>query len=202
MGIIERKARAFAARRKAILDAAVDLATRNGWTRVSMRDIASIIEYSVPVIYEHFDNRDALVGAVADRGYARLSEKISGTARIQNENPAIAIGALGMTIWNFAQEQPVLYNAMFGQDGVTSDAGVSDLAKELIEITTTTTRELALILGWTATEHYRHIMMVLGTVHGIHCLVANGLVEGGPEQGRMLAKLALIQLVTTNKNSH
>ena len=58
MGIAERKIRQKEEVRCAILDAAWNLALTKGWQALSIRKIAEAIEYSVPVIYDHFQNKD------------------------------------------------------------------------------------------------------------------------------------------------
>ena len=54
MGIIERKARHNHAVKNGILQAARRIAIEDGWRKVSIRKIAKLIEYSPPVIYQHF----------------------------------------------------------------------------------------------------------------------------------------------------
>ncbi len=59
MGVAERRARQKEALRREILDAARRLFAEEGYDSVSMRDLASEIEYSPATIYLHFaDKRD------------------------------------------------------------------------------------------------------------------------------------------------
>ena len=61
MGIKERRERQRREVRGGILDAARGIAVAEGWRSVTIRKIAERIEYSPPVIYEHFDSKDELV---------------------------------------------------------------------------------------------------------------------------------------------
>lgn len=54
MGIAERKIRQKEEVRSSILRAAWKLVVQDGWQALSIRKIADAIEYSVPVIYDHF----------------------------------------------------------------------------------------------------------------------------------------------------
>ena len=61
MGIAERRQRQKGGVRASILDAAWNLVETEGWQQLSIRKIADAIEYSVPVIYDHFENKEAIL---------------------------------------------------------------------------------------------------------------------------------------------
>lgn len=111
MGTAERKSRQRAEREHRIVAAARVIAEREGWDAVTIRRLADEIEYSQPVLYSHFENRDAIVAAVAVEGFqeltADLREAASGsTGRNALKNVAMAYLA-------FALNRPALYEAMF-----------------------------------------------------------------------------------------
>lgn len=60
MGSKERLARKKEKVRKDILDAAMNIVKSEGCRSLSMRKIAGTIEYSVPVVYSHFLNKEAI----------------------------------------------------------------------------------------------------------------------------------------------
>src|SRR6201999_853225 len=96
LGIAERKGRERAEREHRIVAAARGIAEREGWAAVTIRRLADEIEYSQPVLYSHFANRDAIVAAVAVEGFeeiaAALREAASGSTGRRNalENVAMA----------------------------------------------------------------------------------------------------------------
>ena len=59
MGTTERRLREKEKVRAAILDTAWNMVKEEGWQSLSIRKIADAIEYSVPVIYDHFENKEA-----------------------------------------------------------------------------------------------------------------------------------------------
>ena len=112
VGIAERKGRERAERGHRIVAAARVIAEREGWDAVTIRRLADEIEYSQPVLYSHFENRDAIVGAVAVEGFQEftiaLREAASGSAGRRNALENVAMAYLA-----FARSRPALYEAMF-----------------------------------------------------------------------------------------
>jgi AcrR family transcriptional regulator len=109
---LERKERERAQRRQAILTAARDLAEAEGWEAVTTRRLSDSIEYSQPVLYSHFENRDAIIEAVAIEGFSELSAAMhhgKGTA----PSPEAALRGTAEAYLEFATANPALYEAMF-----------------------------------------------------------------------------------------
>ncbi len=69
MGVAERRSRERAERERRIIAAARLIAAGEGWSTVTIRRLAEEVEYSQPVLYSHFENRDAIVAAVATEGF-------------------------------------------------------------------------------------------------------------------------------------
>jgi AcrR family transcriptional regulator len=76
MGIKERQDRERLAVRQAILVAARDLFTSDGYRNVSIRKVAERIEYSPAAIYSYFPSKDDIFFALAEEGFRRLDLKI------------------------------------------------------------------------------------------------------------------------------
>ena len=111
MGIAERKGRERAERECRIVALAREIAERDGWDAVTVRRLADEIEYSQPVLYSHFENRGAIVAAVAVEGFKELTtalrEAASGSTG-QNALKDVAVAYLA-----FALRRHALYEAMF-----------------------------------------------------------------------------------------
>lgn len=112
MSISERKEREKAEREQRIIGAAKMLAEKDGWASVTVRRLAQEIEYSQPVLYAHFENRDAIVGAVALEGFGELGPALRASVR-RGASAAQAIEDVAMAYLEFAFERPALYEAMF-----------------------------------------------------------------------------------------
>lgn len=81
MGITERRMKEKEQVRSAILTTAWQMVKEEGWQSLSLRKIADAIEYSVPVIYDHFDNKEAILAEFHTEGYGLLSKKVQKAKR-------------------------------------------------------------------------------------------------------------------------
>lgn len=111
MGVAERKERERAEREQRIVATAREIAARDAWPAVTIRRLADEIEYSQPVIYSHFANRDAIVAAVAVEGFGELAAALRQAGTSPNRRVALRRGADAYLA--FAEAQPALYEAMF-----------------------------------------------------------------------------------------
>ncbi|TDK31254.1 TetR/AcrR family transcriptional regulator [Rhizobium deserti] len=112
MGISERREREKAEREQRIVGAARMLAEQDGWASVTIRRLAQEIEYSQPVLYAHFENRDAIVGAVALEGFGELAPTLRKSA-LKGATSRQALEDVATAYLEFAFERPAVYEAMF-----------------------------------------------------------------------------------------
>ena len=68
-----------------ILGAAIDIAKEEGWPALSMRKIADKIEYTAPIIYEYFGNKEALLQELTKTGYLKLAKKMDEACNLFTE---------------------------------------------------------------------------------------------------------------------
>ena len=114
MSVIDRRRRERAQRHDLIVAAARDLAEAEGWEAVTTRRLAQIVEYSQPVLYSHFEGKDAIVRAVAIEGFAELADRM-GQAQLGVNEPRLTLRAVLGAYLTFATERPGQYEAMFVQ---------------------------------------------------------------------------------------
>ncbi|HEY4063920.1 MAG TPA: TetR/AcrR family transcriptional regulator [Puia sp.] len=120
MGITDRKIRQKEEVRASILDAAWEMVVTEGWQSFSIRKIADAIEYSVPVIYSHFENKDAILLEFNRKGFKLLADSLSA-AKKGKASPADEIRAMGRAYWQFAFTNKEYYQLMFGLGIPTCD---------------------------------------------------------------------------------
>jgi AcrR family transcriptional regulator len=99
--------------RNKILHAALQIVKEEGWQSLSLRKIADVIEYTAPIIYEYFANKEAILLELTRQGYLILNKEIR-EARDQHKTPARQIEAMWMAYWNFAFAEKEYYQLMFG----------------------------------------------------------------------------------------
>ena len=101
MGVHERRQREKESVRANILQAAFNLAKTEGWASLSMRKIADAIEYSAPVVYDHFENKEAILFEISLQGF-KLLQKDLIKAQKKYETPEEQLTALVNAYWDFA----------------------------------------------------------------------------------------------------
>jgi AcrR family transcriptional regulator len=112
MSVADRRQRERAERHDRIIAAARTLAEAEGWGAVTTRRLADSIEYSQPVLYSHFQNRDAIVAAVAVEGFAELAANLQDAASKATSAKG-ALDGVARAYIAFAFSKPALYDAMF-----------------------------------------------------------------------------------------
>lgn len=112
MSVTDRKTRQRAEREALIITVTREIAEREGWNAVTIRRLAEEIEYSQPVLYSHFQSRDAIVAAVALQGFGELVEALSRAAESAKSSDA-SIKSVAYAYLDFALSRPALYEAMF-----------------------------------------------------------------------------------------
>ena len=76
MGIRERQTRDKELFRRRILDTAQELIRENGYEKLTIRGIAQKIEYSPMSLYNHFPDKDAILVALAQEGFAKIGRAL------------------------------------------------------------------------------------------------------------------------------
>ena len=112
LGVAERKGRHRIEREHRIIAAARLIAESEGWSAVTIRRLAEQIEYSQPVLYSHFANRDAIVAAVAMEGFRDITTAVQNAARGSADRRE-SLEKVALAYLAFAKKHPALYEAMF-----------------------------------------------------------------------------------------
>ncbi|PZP49640.1 MAG: TetR family transcriptional regulator [Pseudopedobacter saltans] len=113
MGSKERIIRQKEETRCKILAAAMEISRAEGWQALSMRKIADKIEYTAPIIYEYFENKDALMTALTRIGHEKLSKLMQEKAA-DLATPEEKIMAMWRAYWDFAFKDKEFYQLMYG----------------------------------------------------------------------------------------
>lgn len=114
--------------KKAILDAAAEIVQQEGWQSVSIRKIAEAIGYSLPVVYKHFDSKDAIQEEFVKLGFNMLAAEMQSTKE-KHQNVELQLTQMALSYFEFAFSNAAYYKMMFGL-GIPS----CQKAKEIAEI--------------------------------------------------------------------
>jgi AcrR family transcriptional regulator len=111
VGVAERRGRERVEVRRKILDAARELFMAEGQERVTMRRIAEAIEYSPTAIYNHFQDKDALLQSLCEDEFSSLF------VHLRTDTPPRSgvawIRQLGLAYARFGLGYPNHYRFMF-----------------------------------------------------------------------------------------
>lgn len=115
MGSKERIQRVKEETRANILEAALEIVKEDGWQSLSMRKIADKIEYTAPIIYEYFANKEGILLELTRLGNGLLLKDFK-IAQSKYETPEKQLEAMWIAYWDFAFSHKELYQLMYGVD--------------------------------------------------------------------------------------
>jgi AcrR family transcriptional regulator len=186
MGIKERRDRERQELKQAILDAAREIAANEGWQAVTIRKVAERIEYSPPMIYEHFANKEAILIELMREGFRLLLAEIhAGDAPAASAKARLL--ALANAYWAFAWEYPELYQVMHGLggvpfcvDGATDESNSPPAEAEAVFMATwKILRTLPSMASLDIEDVDAAVLILWATLHGMVALTMAGRIKGG-----------------------
>lgn len=111
MSVIDRRTRQKAEVRQRILDAARQIAREKDWNAVTIRSIAEAIDYTAPIVYEHFENKEDVLLNIVKEGHIANRKAFDATLAMELSAEE-KIVKLSMIQWMFAHEQPEVFRLM------------------------------------------------------------------------------------------
>ncbi len=157
--------------REALIDAARILIAERGPQGFTLIEAARMADVSPAAPYRHFKDREALVAAVAERGFALFGERLKN-ALVASPDADDALAALGRAYLAFAREEPGHYGAMFlsvraRQPGVA-------LGDDSFGLLLETVRRLVASPGNPAFDPAPAALQIWSLAHGVAVLAATG----------------------------
>jgi AcrR family transcriptional regulator len=180
-----RRARERASTRGRIIEAALHVLETEGAAALTIRRIAADVEYTAPVVYQHFANKDALVLELIAHGYGLMLaefERVAAEPDIDRRMLQVASAYV-----RFAREHPHLYEAMNGTvvDADERRRAAGPAIDVLRELLTTWADAHNAVLA----DRAEACEIVWGTLYGMASLGYLGTV--GTERAQRLAEQAL-----------
>ena len=99
----------------ALIEAALKAVEQEGEQAISLRDLAQSLGVSRAAPYRHFEDRDALLAAVAAKGFEDLNVRYAAALETPGDGRA-KLAAAQAVFFGFAYEKPGLYRLMFESD--------------------------------------------------------------------------------------
>ncbi|MES2827981.1 MAG: TetR/AcrR family transcriptional regulator [Bacteroidota bacterium] len=181
MGIAERKIRQKEEFRTSILEAAWLQVLSDGWQSLSIRKIADAIEYSVPVIYNHFENKEAILLEFTKEGFQKLTDHLEDV-KAKHEGPANQLEAIAHAYWDFAFEHKEYYQLMFGL-GIPACEQVNQIIemKSMTMVMISTIKDAIAVSKNKEVDFFLKYHTYLSILHG---LVSIQMIQKGGQPGK------------------
>ena len=159
------------------LDAAQELAAKDGMSGISARKITSAIGYTVGTLYLEFKNLDDLLLHVNARTLDSMYKELKQASE-QCQSPTDCILAIGRAYVNFATQNPHQWNMIFEHRLAEDEQAPHwfiqkvDVAFELVE------QQLKKLMSNHSSEKITHTSRALWcSVHGICALAVTSKLE-------------------------
>jgi len=104
--------------REALLAAARALISERGLAGFTLAEAAKRVGVTGAAPYRHFADRDAVVAALAQDGFAHFNAELARAWDGGKPDPVAALRRRGEAYLAFARSEPGLYRAMFGETGL------------------------------------------------------------------------------------
>jgi len=180
-----RRARERANTRERIIEAALHVLETEGAAALTIRRIATDVEYSAPVVYQHFANKDALLLELVSHGHRLVLEQFRQAA----EEPDIdrRMARIASEYVRFAGVHAHLYEVMNGTAvGAEERRRAAEPAVEVLKgLLTTWSDAHDVTLG----DPDEACEILWGTLYGMASLGHDGAV--GNQRARRLAEQAI-----------
>jgi AcrR family transcriptional regulator len=99
--------------RRALMDATAELVRQHGPEGFTLRAAAKLAGVSDAAPYHHFDDKEALLAAVAEEGFSMLHDRMVEAAQGHPSSPRERSQAMGVSYVIFAAAHPGHFRAMF-----------------------------------------------------------------------------------------
>jgi len=170
MGIKERREREKQYIHGTIMKIVNRILADEGWNSVTIRKIADEIEYSPPIIYEHFDSKEAILAELVKEAYSKLLKQFQKVIK-DVDDPLVCLNNLIDSYYDFCIANNGYAKAIFSLDGIP--AGYHIDIEEWREITVLMKEKVAQALKITDTSDAK----VVETYLQIRFLTAGAIIE-------------------------
>jgi AcrR family transcriptional regulator len=99
--------------RRALIDASLALIAKEGFSALTLREVARRAGVTHAAPYRHFADKEALLVAVAEEGFRTMAAQMR-ERMAQANGPVERLGACGMAYVLFAVRNPSHFRVMFG----------------------------------------------------------------------------------------
>ncbi len=123
MGVSDRKKRETELLRQRVLDVAEEIIATEGVSNVTMRRIASSVEYAPTVLYRLFADKNDLMDHLIARGYVGVRKRYEKLLSRNDSDPLQAFATLIKVYVDYALTHPNHYRMWFATSEISRENG-------------------------------------------------------------------------------
>ncbi|MGB8699129.1 MAG: TetR/AcrR family transcriptional regulator [Thermosynechococcaceae cyanobacterium] len=129
--------------RQSLIDAAIALISEEGISDLSLRQVARRVGVSHNAPYRHFEDKEALLAAVAEQGFQSLRAAMEIARQGIPLDASQRLEAIGIAYVKFALAQPFHYRLMFGdyRCNLSKYSALAEAAQQSFMVLVNTIRE-------------------------------------------------------------
>jgi AcrR family transcriptional regulator len=166
--------------RNALVGEALKLLEKEGSSAFTLRDLARRVGVSCAAPYSHFEDKDALLAAVATAGFGRLKACLETAIQEQADSERQFV-AMGQAYVQFGMDNPALYKLMFASEELPAKR---DQFPELMEAGAKAFETLTGMLGRMQQRGFLRTgdvdgygLTVWAHVHGLTSIIISGRID-------------------------
>lgn len=180
--------------REDLVGTALDMLEAQDQGDVSLRELARRVGVSPNAAYRHFPDKEALLAALAARGFQQLASR-QAEAGAAEADPRMAFRAMGLAYVHFARQHPALFRLMFGRfcntDGARRSEELMAAGALAVEGLRRGVAQAAGLPEADAAVIRVHALRAWSLVHGLSLLVLDGQVAAEGEELERLIQAVL-----------
>ena len=158
------------------MQAALDILEEQGLAALTLRAAARRAGVSHAAPYHHFADKEAILAAVAARGFRMQSQAMEAAAR-NAPRPTDGLQAYGLTYATFAQAHPSLFRLMY-----TREHSIPHATPEVVEaskqIYPNLVEGICQTTGCSQDQAHGIALVLWSTLHGLAMLWLDGQLHG------------------------
>jgi len=167
--------------RQSLIDAAIALIQSGKMSQLSLREVARQVGVSHNAPYRHFQDKDALLSAVAEQGFQRL--RIATEQALDGTNAVQRLGAIGQAYVEFAIQNPAYYRVMFSLPRTHQEEALKNAIAQSSAVLLTVIQEGQATGVFRADDTDSLVQIAWAFVHGIAMLAIDHQLPAAKGEG-------------------
>ena len=167
--------------REALVEAALAILGHGSVAALTLRAAAREAGVSPAAPYRHFADRDALIAAVAERGFAALFDRMRASVARAPASPERGLQEIAVAYLRFALDRPAEYRVMFGPELAdrTRHAGLKQASTQVFALLAEGIGGLQRAGRVRAGDVHAMALSAWALVHGLAMLALDGRAADG-----------------------